>query len=432
MPHSSNQPIVILGAGLAGLSAAYHLREPYAIYEKEAEVGGVARSFTINGYTFDHAVHILYTKDPYASRLIQNLLGSNFSKQERSSWVYSHGVYTRYPYQANTFGLPAEVIEENIHGLIEALFNPPSSPPANFAQWCEATFGRGIAKNFMLPFNRKVWATDPATMGYQWIEQRVPMPRLEEVLAGAFSDQRKGFGPNAEFWYPRQGGIGALPRSFLPFVDNLHLNHTAQQVDVERRRVTFTCGACVRYSRLISSMPLPLLVNMLNSVPSHVRKACEQLRANRVITVNLGVKRANISDKHWVYFPEDKFVFHRLSLPMNFAPSVVPAGASSILVEISASAERPIDHRTVVRETMRGLIEAGLLCPDDEIAVQDMRVIEPAYVIYDHHHREAVDAIHSFLRRHDIIPCGRFGEWEYLNMDQAILSGKRAAEIASK
>jgi len=431
MHNHTNVPIVILGAGLAGLSAAYHLSSPYEVFEKESDPGGAARSFTVNGFTFDYAVHILYTKDPYASWLIQELLGPNFTRQQRSSWVCSHDVHTRYPYQANTFGLPVGVIEENILGLIEALYAPSVAPPRNFAEWFQATFGQGFARNFMIPFNRKVWATDPVNMGFQWIEGRVLTPRLEEALEGAFSEQEKGFGPNAEFWYPREGGTGALPRSFLPHVRNLHLNAPAQRLDVDRHCVTFADASTVHYSRLITSLPLPLLIEMLDSVPASVGKASRQLRCNRVITVNLGVNRPQISDKHWVYYPEEKYVFQRLSLPMNFAPSLVPPDTSSILVEISASEERPIDESAAVESTIRGLMDAKLLRADDELAVRDMRVIDPAYVIYDSHHREAVDTIHAYLHKNDIIACGRFGDWEYLNMDQAILSGKRAAEAAT-
>src|ERR1700691_4203380 len=100
---SQNTPHIILGAGVAGLSAAYHLAEPYRIFEAQPEIGGVAGSVERDGFTFDHAIHVLYTKDPYASKLIRSLLKDNFVELERSSWVYSRGMFTSYPYQAHTY-----------------------------------------------------------------------------------------------------------------------------------------------------------------------------------------------------------------------------------------------------------------------------------------------------------------------------------------
>lgn len=426
--HQSDNGVVILGAGLAGLSAAFHQTEPYEIFEKEQEAGGVARSFEIDGFTFDHAVHILYTKDPYAGGLIQKLLGENFTRQARSSWVYSHDTYTLYPYQANTCGLPDQVIKQNILGVIQAAYSGTSRPVENFEDWIYATFGKGIAENFMIPFNRKVWAIDPKRMGFQWIASRVPMPALEEILTGAFTEQKKGFGPNAEFWYPRVGGTGALPNSFLPHVKNLHLCKTATGIYPDKHEVVFHDSTSARYVSLITSLPLPRLVSLINGVPQAVRSATDQLLANKVITVNLGVDRANISDMHWIYFPEEKYVFQRISLPMNFASSLVPPGTSSILVEISTSPFRPVEMKGLLELTITGLVDAGILRPDDRFRVQKIMEIDPAYVIYDNHHREAVDTIHSYLHKQRIFPCGRFGDWEYLNMDQAILSGKRASE----
>src|SRR3990167_10710167 len=99
---------VIIGAGLAGLSAAYHLKDGYEIFEREKRIGGLCRSEKIDGFTFDYAIHILYSSNPYASKLIKILLGDKFQSLPRSSWVYSKGVYTHYPFQANTYGLPIE------------------------------------------------------------------------------------------------------------------------------------------------------------------------------------------------------------------------------------------------------------------------------------------------------------------------------------
>ena len=427
---SQKPPHLILGAGLAGLSAAYHLEESYDIFEAEPQVGGVARSFTLDGFTFDHAIHVLYTKDPYATTLIRSLLQENFVEQQRSSWIYSHDTFTPYPYQANTYGLPDSVIHENLIGLIEARYKPQNDAITNFEEWTVATFGRGIAQNFMLPFNRKVWATEPSQMGFEWIADRVILPNLDQIFLGAFQPSTTQFGPNAAFWYPRKGGTDALPRAFLPHLAPVRTEMRCVHIDAHRHLLYFANGENHGYETLISTLPLFKIINLLSDVPPPIRICATLLRANRVLTINLGIDRPNISDKHWVYFPEEKFEFHRISFPMNFASGLVPAGTSSIMVEISESDTRIIERHGVLQRTIVQLIEAGILQINDTVLCSKIVEIDPAYIIYNREREQSVNAIQAYLQSLNIISCGRFGEWKYLNMDQAILSGKRAAESA--
>jgi protoporphyrinogen oxidase len=424
-----NSKVVILGAGLAGLSAAYHLDTDCEIYEKESEVGGLCRSRCINGFIFDQAVHAIYSQDEYATALIKKLLDGNLLSQARRSWIYSKGVLTLYPFQANTFGLPIEVVKECVLGFIAARYSGNERRrSANFEDWIYSTFGKGIAEHFMIPFNRKLWATDLKEMSIRWIGGRIPQPDLEEVLEGALSNQGNGFGLNESFWYPRYGGIEALPKAFLPHVGNINLNQEVSAIYPDEGRIVMADGCSRRYGRLISSLPLPKLMDMIDPVPISIQKASSQLKYNKVYSVNIGVNRASISNAHWIYYPEQEFVFHRISFPMNFSPSMVPEGASSVTAEISASASEEISEHGLVQRVIDDLILARVLEKDDEILVTGLMRLEPAYVIYNHSHNKNVSMIHQFLYDKGIYPCGRFGMWEYYNMDHAILSGKSAAE----
>jgi UDP-galactopyranose mutase len=420
---------VILGAGLAGLSAAYHLQSEYEIYEAGSESGGAAGSFTAAGFTFDHAIHILYTKDPYICKLLRHLLRDNYSEQTRSSWIYSHNKYIPYPYQANMKGLPGSIIMENILGLLKVKFAIEKPEPGNFEEWIMATFGKGIARNFMLPFNRKVWAADPTNMSAEWIEERVPVPRLLDVLKGIMRrESTTTYGPNNLFWYPRQGGMASLAKSFLRHINNVRYQSKCIRIETNKKIAYFNDGKQCTYTTLISSLPLPMIISLIGNIPFSVAIAASKLRANRVSTVNIGVAREKISDKHWVYFPEDQFLFQRISFPANFSASLAPKGASSVMAEISSSAFRPLPRVDIAAETITQLRRIGILRNDDEILIAKVVQIDPAYIIYDNDHREAVKTIHNYLRSVSIIPCGRFGEWEYFNMDHTILSGKKAAE----
>lgn len=425
--------VVILGAGLAGLSAAYHLDADYEVYEKESQVGGLCRSRRVNGFVFDHAVHALYTRDEYAASLIKNLLSGNLFSQKRNSCIYSRGVLTLYPFQANTFGLPVDVVKECVLGFIEAHYSTDGKRrAANFEDWIYATFGAGIARHFMIPFNRKLWTTDLKDISAGWVEGRVPQPSLEEVLDGALRRQTQGFGQNAQFWYPQNGGIEALPRAFLSHVKNIHLNQEVVAICPEKRSIILANGGSRRYNRLISSLPLNKLVDMIDSVPDRVKEAAHGLKYNTIYSVNIGVNRAGISDAHWIYFPEREFIFHRISFPMNFSPAMAPENTSSITAEISAPSDADgIDENGLIQKVINDLTQAHVLKEDDGILASEMIKLKPAYIIYDHSHDRNVSIIHNFLRERSIYPCGRFGIWDYYNMDHAILSGKAAAESCS-
>ena len=131
----------ILGAGIAGLSAALHLKKNYAIFEQAERIGGLCCTENFGGFFFDRSIHILYTREPYAKKLITGILGKNFDLRPKYSYIYSHGTYTGYPYQSNTFGLPKEVVVKNLMGLIEATYNKSKTKPKNFEEWAYQTFG---------------------------------------------------------------------------------------------------------------------------------------------------------------------------------------------------------------------------------------------------------------------------------------------------
>jgi UDP-galactopyranose mutase len=441
--------VVIIGAGLTGLSAAYHLGLGYMVYEQASRVGGLCRSIMRDGFTFDQSIHILYTKNEYAAHFIQEvLLKGNFEAQPRESWVYSKGVYTEYPFQSYTYGLPPKVIVECIMGLIEARYLQRSRrKPANFEDWIYETFGKGIAKHFMIPYNRRVWAIDPKLMDYSWIAERVPLPTIEEVLLGALQPARKKVGFNNDFWYPRDGGIEALPQGFLPYLENIYLNSQIVKIYPKEKCVDVQIEGRwkekVRYEHLISTVPLPVIVRLLDEVPGAIKRVASRLLSNVVYTVNIGItgeldpecsQGDGVDPKrfHWIYFPEDEFIFHRISFPKNFARSMCPEGMSSIQAEVSSTRYKPLNLEILTGEVIAGLRRAKILRRENEVVFSQVVTLNPAYVIYDRAHRRNVNLIKSYLEEYCIHACGRFGDWEYFNMDRCILRGKEIAEAIKR
>ncbi|MFQ5702139.1 MAG: protoporphyrinogen/coproporphyrinogen oxidase, partial [Acidobacteriota bacterium] len=334
--------IVIAGAGLAGLSAAYHLQEneQVVVFDKEDSPGGLCRSVESDGFTFDLTGHLLHLRRPEIKALVENIIApERFVRIDRRSFVYSHGTFTPYPFQVNTHGLPAWVVSECLTGFVEAIrageVAADEIADLSFKQWVLRTFGAGIAEHFMFPYNEKLWLTDLEEITCDWVSWSIPRPTVREVVDGALGNSRKAFGYNPSFLYPKQGGIRILPEALAARIDGIHYRTEITGVDAVRRAVTLGSGEEVDYDHLISTIPLPRLLAMTTGMPEDLIAAARRLRHVAVVNINLGIDRVIHPDKHWVYFPDRDFVFYRAGFPASFTPAAAPAGCSSIYLEIA-------------------------------------------------------------------------------------------------
>lgn len=460
----------IIGAGPTGLSAAYHLGHDTVLLDRNSMVGGWCRSIKDNGFTFDHAGHIMFSNDPYVLEMYELLLGSNVHWQNREAWVYSKNVYTRYPFQGALYGLPPEVIKECIIGAIEARFGSlnkadaqcaqstaataataddccadggmalPSpklaalekSDPANFEEFIYQVWGAGIAKHFAIPYNRKLWAVPLTEMETSWLGGRVPLPNLEEIIDGALQPAARPMGPNARFGYPLRGGFQALMSGFVPHIKGtIELNAEIIQVSPKQRIIMLADGRRYQYDSLISTMPLPELVKMAgDEAPQEIREAAKGLRHISVRCVNLGIAREKITDKHWIYYPEDT-IFHRIFVQGNASPECNAPGGFGLTCEITYSPvwkPLPMSGQELIDRCVQDCIKVGLLKEDDKILAANEVDMPYAYVIYDHARAKNVEKVKTWFAQHDIVLAGRYSEWEYYNSDHAFIAGKKAAE----
>jgi protoporphyrinogen oxidase len=425
--------VAILGGGLAGISTAYHLsKATYNLYERDAHVGGTARSFKVDGFTFDITGHLLHLHNPYTKKLISGLLQNNFYNCIRKTWIFSENTYTPYPYQAYTNGLPESSIDENVLGCFDAIIAAQTKKinPAklDFQAWSQAQFGRGIAAKFMKPYNEKLYQVPANKLNTEWCGAFVPQPDLADVIRGALEKTGKTFGYNATFLYPKRGGIQVLAEKLSSSLRNIHLRTAVGKIDWKRRVVRLENGDETSYTHLVNTLPLVEFLKRVIDLPVAVREAAKQLNWASVYCVNLGVKRPHISDASWIYFPEPKFIFYRVGFPMNFTPHVVPKGCSSMYVEVPTKTAVNLSSKQLIARVRKDLIEARILKQSDKFATVQVIPIKYAYVIYDHNRRKAMDVIFKFLKANNIQSIGRYGAWKYSFMEEAILDGKKAAE----
>lgn len=431
--------VVILGAGLAGLSAAWHLgsKTPWSLFERQREVGGLARTISWeDGCRFDYTGHLLHASDPAFDQLLDRLLPGALATHRRVSAVQSHGIRTPYPFQANTHGLPPEVVTECLLGFAEAraeearreeITKPGAG--ASMAHWVDHTFGAGFEKHFFRPYNEKLYRTPLEGLATDWATWSVPVPSLEEVVGGALGTLDSEFGYNATFRYPASGGISALPDALARGLCRpAELGREAVAVDPDRRLVRFDDGGEEPYGTLVSTMPLPHLLGMLRGGEHNwAAEAAGRLRAVSVVDVNLAVDREAVLTENWVYFPEPEFAFYRVGCFSSFATGVAPAGVSTLYAEVSVPPGESPSLPLVQDQVLDGLVRAGILGSRGEVLRSEAVHIDPAYVIHDQQRCGALDEILQRLERMGIISTGRYGRWHYGTMQSAVLDGREAA-----
>ena len=432
--------IVIVGAGLAGLSTAYHLRDGnYCIYEKEGEVGGLCRSFTQDGFTFDYTGHLLHLKEDYTKTLFKKLLPQKLKTHVRRASVYSKGIFTPYPFQANMYGLPKDVIEECITGFIEAKEGREPSQCSNkgnqhaanrsFKDWIIHTFGSGIAKHFMVPYNEKMWKTDLCKLSSEWVDWSIPVPTLDEMIGGARGLNNQHMGYSARFLYPEEGGIEAIPKAFLPYVGNLHFHTSLTRIDPKEKRAWFDDGSSVAYDVLVSTIPLPELLDKVTGLSATLADWKDGLKHISVLDVNLGIDDDASSDQHWVYFPEPEIPFYRVGFYSNFSSGVTPPKKSALYAEVSYLPDDPLRESDMLECIYRGLETCGLIKSRNRIVVEHVLNIPYAYVLHDDFRHRNLSKIMTSLNEHHIFSIGRYGSWAYMSMEDALLMGKEIAEV---
>jgi protoporphyrinogen oxidase len=424
----THAPIQILGAGLTGMSAARHLGDGYAIHERLGHVGGHAITTERDGFRFDRTGHLLHLRDAEIRRWVETLVGHDSVIVQRKSRIWSHGAYTRYPYQANTFGLPPDIAYECLIGYFDALREEARTPePKTFEDFCLKYFGAGFSKHFMIPYNEKLWGVHPRDVTAEWCSRFVPKPKLEDVLAGAVGKNDVELGYNASFLYPSLG-IGALPTAMhAELTQPVHFTHAPRSIDWRKRELVFDDGR-VPYQALISSMPMDTLIATLGDAPREILEAGKRLRVNHLYYLDVALDVPCGVDLHWVYVPEERYPFYRVGCYSHFSAKMAPPGKANLYVELSSRAKP--DMQKLLPEVAAGLIEMQIVQKPEQILFADLQRIDHAYVVYDHAYFGALEVIRPFLDEQRIISVGRYGGWNYSSMEDALLFGRDAAKRA--
>ena len=425
---------VVIGGGLTGLVAAERLAAAgisAPVLEREAEPGGACRSIEVSGYVFDHTGHLLHVGRPETEDYLRKMgVWDQLEVWERSAAIVIGDHVTPYPIQIHTHGLAPDVRRDCLLGFVRAWAGTTAREPETFRDWVLDRFGEGLAEHFFFPYNRKLYRAEPAELGLDWVGRYVPKPDLEEVVDGALGLHDAKVGYNAVFRYPKTGGIRMLPDRVAAEVPSLRREAEVVRLHLGERWLELADGERLVFDTAVSTVSLPALMDLIvDELPDEIADARRDLRWVRVLNIALGVRGPAPAQEHWRYFPDPGVPFYRVGFPSNHG-RLAPDGCHTVSVEVSLDPGRG-DLDATVAETETAMVAAGLVEPD-AVEVRQLTMVDPAYVVYDHPRRHAVEVLRKFLGTFGIRLSGRWAEWKYSAMEDAVLDGMAVARRVTR
>jgi UDP-galactopyranose mutase len=420
--------VLILGGGLAGLAAALRLTElgvdRWQILERDAAPGGLLKTHRAPGVTIDHLPHVFFSRDERVTALFRDLVGEVHEHRHRLGLRWRDG-WLDFPFQDHLFQLP----EADRRRALEGLLSRPAARRGHvdLATFALQRFGAGVVELFFRPYNQKLWQTRLERMDADWLGAKLRLPDAGDLADSVLGAPRPPaeYAPHARFLYPRRGGIQALVDGLVARLgsERLRTGEPVVAIDLRRREVQTASGRFA-YERAVSTLPLdgtPALAGLARLAP-----IARRLRATRVTGVQFVADEIRLPPYQWIYVPDPATPYYRLTQVDHLCPDAA-GGRPALLAEVA----EPADARTrpgVVADRVQAALEAQGLLPRGAVRHRAAFAHTPAYPVPHRRGRDDRRRLLDALRRGGVVGAGRFGTWEFLNMDHTILSAFRAAE----
>ncbi|MBQ9150398.1 FAD-dependent oxidoreductase [bacterium] len=421
----------IIGSGIAGISAGYHLNQQgdeVEIFEQDSDWGGLCANFTINGFRFDKFVHFTFANDEYIKNIFEN--SSPTHSHPSISYNFYKGYWLKHPAQNNLAQLP---LAEKIKIILDFAKrkNIPFEKLENYEQWLLVQYGKYFSENFPMIYTKKYWGLEANELETKWIGKRMHSPSLKEVIKGAIKTQEENFYYTNYMKYPKVGGFRSILNDCRKNLD-IKFNKKVIKINPIDKILYFSDDTTSNYDNLISTIPLPKIAKIIDNCPENVKEAANNLHHTSGYMVSLGFNRADIAKHLWFYIYDKDILASRVYSPSLKSKDNVPNGCSSLQAEIffDNKDEMP-DKETVLKNTVEKLSQ---ICnfSEEEIIVKDIRFEKYANVTFDKNIYQNRQIVLDYLKEININSIGRFGKWEYMWTHQAFQDGINIAKAILK
>lgn len=431
---------IILGAGLSGISTAYFLQnekgyDDITLLEMESTPGGLCRSIKKDGYTYDIGPHILFSKDKEMLELMLDVLDEGKNDLVRSNQILYKGRRVQYPFENDLSKLPSE----DLHYCINAFNHNPYEDYEvnNMIQFFLKTFGEGITNTYLRPYNEKIWKYDPAFMNTSMVD-RIPKPTQEEIRRSAAGETIQGYLHQLYFSFPTKGGIEAVPQGFVRRLDpekcRIETNTEVTSITKKGDKYEVIAGGKTYEADLvISTIPVQSLTKSYAHATDELKSRVERLRYNSIIISFVKLPYDLCGENFAFMIPDKDVIFHRIS-KMDFLGGEYhhSENEATYMIEVTYRKNDQVD--TLSEEDFKEQIRSGLKTigfakDTKDVEFVDITKYEYAYVIYDLEHNSNMEYIRDFYNKEGILLNGRFGNFEYWNMDRIL---RESLELKNK
>jgi protoporphyrinogen oxidase len=433
-----NKPsyITILGGGPAGLAVGYFAKKkglPFALYEARARTGGNAITVTWEGFRFDTGAHRFHNKDPEVSGEIKALLGEGFRMIHAPSQIYQGGQYIDFPLSPLDLLLKLGLSTFTKAGL-ELLVNRVrrDGNAESFERSAVQTYGRTIAERFLLNYTEKLWGRPCDQLSIDISGKRLKGLDLETFLKEAFLGKRaKTAHLDGSFYYPEMG-YGTLVENLAAFCgqEQLHTNSRVTKIYHHRRRVTaieINAGEPIPVEEVVSTLPLPLLIQLLDPrPPQDLLALAGEMKFRNLIILAFFLARESVTPNASIYFPDRAFPFTRVYEPNNRSKAMSPPGKTSLCVEIPCDpkdARWNASHEDLINLVQPHLIRLGWIKTEELLGTKIVKM-DHAYPILALGLEEKVGKLIDYLDQfHNLHLSGRNGKFLYAHVHDMLRFG---------
>jgi UDP-galactopyranose mutase len=417
---------LVIGAGPAGLSLAYHLQRNTLILEKEERVGGLCRSFFLQGGMFDIGGHSFHTPFPEVHDLVHRLMPGQMDEFQRDARVFTHGSLIPYPFQKNFEQIRnSRVVDECLTGLQNA---QKAGDAKNYEDFILQRFGEGIAKYFMFPYNRKLWGPDLTRLSADWTSERVAGAKGENEKFDTSGGKRKPLQADTHIAYPSGGGFEEIYKRMAEFVPAIKCSQTVVKIDPQEKLVETSNGEIYAWERLVSTMPVTELLKLIDGVHQDLLDLSTQLEylPLRVELILVGCPLPDAP--HRVYSADPEIPPHKIAFNHTSSRYLSSLPQHAIMAEVSLIEGKNVDRAAILPKTVDALVDMGSLASASDVIWSDAIEVQYGYPVYTHKRPFIMAKIKQYLRSINIFTLGRFGEWEYVNSDNCVWRGMQLAK----